>query len=232
MTNKLTLLLLLLLSTTTMAQATADPDRKWLINKDFMFHSNQDAIWFKNTLANKPLVEKLLQIKLIIFDVDGTLTDAGIYVDETGEGGRVFSVQDGYAFRPAIAAGLTIALISGKANQSTITRGNMIGVAEAFCIVGSKTKPTVIKKMQADYGFLPNQTLIMGDDHLDAVVKQDGCVALFACPNNAPFYYQGYADLVLPRAGGDQAARLLLDLLLYLHKKHFDQALIDHALGL
>ncbi len=192
---------------------------------------NPDCLWFKNMLANEPLMAKLKNIKLVVFDIDGTLTDAGIYVDDEGEGGRVFSVQDGYAFRPAIAAEITIALMSGKNNTSTIHRGAMLGIPKELCIVDMKTKPEAIRKLQAEHNFTAKQTMIVGDDQLDAVVKLEKCVALFACPNDAPFYYQAYADIILPRGGGKQAARLLLDLMLYINNKHFAQELIAQALA-
>jgi 3-deoxy-D-manno-octulosonate 8-phosphate phosphatase (KDO 8-P phosphatase) len=192
------------------------------------FHT--DCQWFKNTLANNELIAQLKEIKLIVFDVDGTLTDAGIHVDLAGEGGRTFSVQDGYAFRPAMTAGFTLVLMSGKDNPTTLLRGAKLGVPPELCFAGMEAKPAAIRKLQAERGFTPTQTLIIGDDHFDAIVKQEG-VALFACPADAPFYYQCYADLVLPRPGGNQAARLVLDLLLYIHNKHFSQALITKALG-
>ena len=196
--------------------------------KNNTYHT--DIQWFKNTLANTKLIAQLKEIKLIVFDVDGTLTDAGIYVDLNGEGGRTFSVQDGYAFRPAMAAGFTLVLMSGKDNKTTALRGVNLGVPVELCMVGITTKPAAIRKLQAEHGFSPEQTLIIGDDYFDAVVKQEG-VALFACPADAPFYYQHYADLVLPRHGGNQAARLMLDLLLYINNKHFSQELITKALG-
>ncbi len=191
-----------------------------------------DALWFKNTLANQPLIEALKAIKLVVFDVDGTLTNAGIYIDDQGEGGRIFSVQDGFIFRPATKAGLTLALMSGKNNKSTMHRGAALGVPENLCSVGILTKPEAIHKLQTDHSFTPAQTLMVGDDHLDAIVKKTGMASLFACPADAPFYYQAYADIVLPRAGGNQAARLLLDLILYIHGKHFDQDLITQSLAL
>jgi len=197
-----------------------------MINSSFL----NDCKWFKNALAKPMLINQLKEIKLIIFDVDGTLTDAGIEVNLNGEGGRTFSVQDGYAFRPAMAAGFTIVLMSGKDNPTTLLRGAKLGIPPELCFAGMEGKPTAIRKLQAERGFAPTQTLIIGDDYFDAVVKQEG-VALFACPADAPFYYQAYADVVLPRPGGHQAARLMLDLLLYINNQHFSQALITKALG-
>ncbi len=198
------------------------------LDKSSSFHT--DIQWFKSALANTALINQLKEIKLIIFDVDGTLTDAKIQVNLDGEGGRTFSVQDGYAFRPAMAAGFTLVLMSGKDNPTTLLRGSKLGIPPELCLAGIHTKPTAIRRLQQKRSFTPVQTLIVGDDYYDAVVKQEG-LALFACPADAPFYYQAYADIVLPRTGGHQAARLMLDLLLYINNQHFSQALITKALG-
>jgi 3-deoxy-D-manno-octulosonate 8-phosphate phosphatase (KDO 8-P phosphatase) len=190
-----------------------------------------DKAWFKAIINNPSLVAKLSAIKLIIFDVDGTLTNAGIAIDDQGEGPRIFDIQDGYAFGPAQKAGLTIALMSGKQNISTILRGKTLGVPEELCLVGILNKPESVKKIQAILNITPEQTLAFGDDYLDAQIPQTSTVKLFACPANTPFYYQDSADLVVPRTGGSGAARLLLDLILFVQGKHFSQDAITQSLS-
>jgi len=189
-----------------------------------------DIAWFKNILANQELVARLQAIKLIVADVDGTLTDGSIYFDAQGEGGRAFSVQDGYIVRPAMQAGLTIALMSGKNNNTTLHRGTQLGIPEDLCFAGILTKPEAVSTIQQKHGIEPAQTLMVGDDHLDAQVKLHGMASLFVCPANTPFYYQTIADIILPRAGHEHAVRLLFDLILYVRKQHFSQDLIDKAL--
>jgi 3-deoxy-D-manno-octulosonate 8-phosphate phosphatase (KDO 8-P phosphatase) len=193
--------------------------------------AQKDKLWFSEIVYNHDLSNRIAQIKLIIFDVDGTLTNAGIAIDDQGEGARIFDIQDGYAFRPALQAGLKIALISGKKNISTIIRGAALGIPEEFCIVGCINKPEAITTMQAKLGIPPEQTAIFGDDHLDFQVQQAGLTMLFACPANAPFYYQDAAHMVVPRTGGTGAARLLLDLILYVQDKHFSQETITKSLA-
>jgi 3-deoxy-D-manno-octulosonate 8-phosphate phosphatase (KDO 8-P phosphatase) len=182
-----------------------------------------DLAWFKQCLANTQLVETLKKITCIVCDVDGTLTAADIYVTSTGEGGRTFSVQDGYAIRHAQTTGLMIVLMSGKANASTIARGKDLGIPEAHCIVGMLTKSEAIKKLQKETGLSIQQTMIIGDDIIDLMPKQQGVVSLFVAPANAPFYIQNNADLIICRDGGNHAVRLFLDLLLFIQHKHFAQ---------
>ena len=189
-----------------------------------------DIRWFKNCLANPSLVQKLQNIKLIVCDVDGSLTNAGIYVTSDGEGGRIFSVQDGYVVRPLLKAGVTLSLMSGKDNASTFQRARMLGIPEELCIVGILDKPPATKHLQERLNITRAQTVIFGDDFLDARVKQENLVSMFVCLNNAPFYIQAYADMVIPRGGGEGAFRLFADLVLYVQQKHFAFDLIAATL--
>src|SRR3989304_8543246 len=89
-----------------------------------------DRTWFKKCLNNKKLVAALKKIKLIICDVDGNWTDSRIYVSQQGEGGRLFSVQDGYIIKPLQTAGFIVAMMSGKDNSSTAQRAKTLKIPE------------------------------------------------------------------------------------------------------
>lgn len=191
-----------------------------------------DLTWFNQTLANTKLIDQLNQIKLIILDVDGTLTDAGVYVDTDREGGRTFSTQDGFLFKFCQQASITIALMSGKSNTSTRVRGAELGISENLCFMGIKDKLPVIKTLQNVNQISDQATLVVGDDILDAAVKLAAPAITYACPANAPFYVQTTADLILPRTGGDSAIRLLFDLMLFTRNQHPFQDLIATALAI
>lgn len=183
--------------------------------------------WFCQTLTNKKLVEQLKDIKLLVCDVDGSLTDANVYFSLEGEDGRSFSVQDGFAMEKAVKAGLFLSLMSGKSNRTTMLRGMPLGIPEELCIVGVKHKPTIIKELAQRYDLELTQIAIFGDDFLDAQVKLELCDITFIAPANTPFYLAPHADLQLPLAGGQSAFRLLLDLILFVQGKHFAQSLIQ-----
>lgn len=194
--------------------------------------ARNDLAWFKQCCANKSLIERLKNIKLIVSDVDGTLTDGTVYVSQEGEGGRWFSVQDGFITKPALDSGLKIALVSGKINESTKIRGTQLGIPADLCIGGKgKEKITVIKELQEKIGVTVEQTLIFGDDFLDAQVKYQKAVGFYACPQNTLFYLQNIADLIIPAPGGTRAFRLLLDVILFCNKMHPAQELIDNVLA-
>lgn len=197
-----------------------------------MFQSpvNNDKAWFQSCLSNQDLLNKLKKIKLIISDVDGALTNAWVYYSQEGEGGRYFSTVDGYIVRPALAAGLIIAFLSGKNNPSTIARGKHLGIPDELLIAGTGDKRENTNNLLQKQNIQAHQALIFGDDFLDAQVKLDNQDIIYACPTNTPFYLQHAADLVVPRAGGHHAFRLLLDLILYIQGKHIAQDVIERAL--
>lgn len=190
-----------------------------------------DIAWFSACLHNQELVATLKNISLIISDVDGTLTGGHIYIDDEKEGGRLFSIVDGYIVKNVQQAGLALALMSGKGNSSTIVRGKKLGIPEELCIVGMLKKPAAVQELQQKLSIRPEQTLFIGDDVLDAEVKLANKKTVFACPANAPFYIQKTADIIIPRNGDNHAFRLLMDLVLFIQNKHIAQDLITHALA-
>ncbi len=189
-----------------------------------------DAAWFKQCLSDNNLCKKLAAITVVMCDVDGALTDAGIYVDQNGEGGRIFSVQDGYIVKPTMNAGVTIAFISGKNNRSACERAKSLGIPEELCFAGMETKLEVVKALQKKLNVTPEQSLMFGDDFMDAEVKRSCCAGLYVCPSNTPFYFQPTADLVIPRCGGNGAFRLMMDLILFVRGQHFAQKYIEATL--
>ncbi|MFA5074671.1 MAG: hypothetical protein WC436_01055 [Candidatus Babeliales bacterium] len=192
---------------------------------------SQNKIWFKNCLENKNLISKIEKIKLIITDVDGALTDGYIYItpDRADTVSKKFSVQDGFAMSEALKNNLIrIAFLSGRNDVVTKIRAKMLGIPDDMCIIGSTNKPEKIKTLQKDYKISKEETLHFGDDFLDYQVKD--VVSIFACPDNTPFYIKHAADLLIPKKSNNNAFRLLLDLILYVQKKHFVQELITKSL--
>lgn len=188
-----------------------------------------ERAWFTTALATTPLVEKLRNIRLVICDVDGCLTDGRNTYNEPDTRSKSFNVLDGLGIQLTQQAGIHVAFVSGDRTVITTLRAQRLGIPEDLChLVHWQDKPTVVQKIQAAYHLNPSQTLIVGDDIPDIALRP--CGALLACPNDAPFYVQSAADLVLPRRGGHGAVRLLLDLLLYVQDKHPTQDLIANAL--
>ncbi|MBM3887194.1 3-deoxy-D-manno-octulosonate 8-phosphate phosphatase [Candidatus Dependentiae bacterium] len=188
--------------------------------------------WFKTILNNKKLVTHLKEIKLIVADVDGSLTDGTVHYNDHGEADRAYSPQDGFAMRMAMEQGIQVAVLSGNAGASITSRAKKLKVADELTILGSLDKTSAIASLQQKTNILPEHTLLFGDDYLDAEVKIKMPKIFFAMPNNGIFYLQPLADCVTPlNAGPESALRLLLDLILYIQGKHFAQDLITSVLA-
>jgi 3-deoxy-D-manno-octulosonate 8-phosphate phosphatase (KDO 8-P phosphatase) len=190
----------------------------------------RDLNWFKTELEKKEQITKLKNIKLLILDVDGTLTDGFMDYTEDKEFSRRFSIEDGYAMVLGQKAGLKLVLLSGKNHNSIQLRAEKLKIPSEFVINGHENKSFYIKEIQKKYSIYDSETLIFGDDSLDARAKREIPDIFFVTPANAPFYYQAFADLVIPKTGGNHALRLLLDLILFVQEKHFDQDLIAAVL--
>lgn len=189
------------------------------------------AAWFSKILTNQTLIAKLRQVKLIVLDVDGALTDGNIEYGDRYEGRtRWFSTQDGYGARRLVENGFLLAMVTGKSSASVLFRAERFGIPPERCLMDCLHKSAAVARLQQELGLSAEQTLMFGDDVIDVEVKIAQPTSLFVAPYNAPFYIQHKADIVVPLEGGHHAFRLLLDLILYVHGKHIVQELITHAL--
>ena len=192
---------------------------------------HNDKPWFVACLNNQELSKKLQGLKMVVCDIDGTLTNGTMAYNQDGELFRYFSITDGFGIVSAQHAGLIIAILSGKAHDSAQQRAKKLHIPEHLCFGGREKKLEVIKQMAQQESLELNQILLFGDDYYDAKVKMAAPQLLYATSHDAPFYFHQHADIIVPRNGGNHAARLLLDLILYLKKKHFAQASIAQAIN-
>ena len=152
--------------------------------------------------------DKISQIKMIVFDVDGTLTDGGIYVMESGEEMKKFNVKDGMAIARLQKKGYIFGLISGSKGQGAIRhRAQHLGIEHVY--VGNRDKVAVLDEWLATLQLTPAQVLFMGDDLSDIAVMQH--CGLSACPADAAGAVQQVADRITEKAGGEGCFRELAD---------------------
>ena len=107
----------------------------------------------------------LADIKLIVFDVDGVLTDGGIYVDDRGIEMKRFHVRDGFAIRAAISLGMRIGVLTGRSTRAVTLRMAELGVG--LLIQGARDKATALQTLCQQGGVLPEEVAYVGDDLID-----------------------------------------------------------------
>jgi len=104
-------------------------------------------------------------IKLIVFDVDGVLTDGAIIVDDHGVESKHFHVRDGFAMRAAMAMGMPIGIITGR--MSRVVSLRMTELSVPWVQQGAKDKGAALETLCQRAGLQPDETAYVGDDLID-----------------------------------------------------------------
>lgn len=101
-------------------------------------------------------------IKLFALDVDGTLTDGGVYIDGKDNEYKKFNTQDGYGIASLLKTGIKVVFISGRYSDATKARANELKITA--CINGTDNKLADLKKIASDFDLLPEEIAYAGDD--------------------------------------------------------------------
>lgn len=153
---------------------------------------------------------KAQAVRVAFFDVDGVLTDGGLYFTESGETIKRFSTLDGHGIKLLKQASITPAVITGRDSAPLRTRLKALGIEHVR--YGTEDKAPAAQAIMQTLGLNWSQAAHMGDDWPDLVPMQ---LAAFACaPSNAHIEVKACADYVTERTGGHGAAREFCDLLL------------------
>jgi 3-deoxy-D-manno-octulosonate 8-phosphate phosphatase (KDO 8-P phosphatase) len=157
--------------------------------------------------------ELLLQaqgIRVVFLDVDGVLTDGGLYFSESGEALKRFHSLDGQGLKLLQQVGITPVVITGRDSPALRLRLKALGIHHAR--FGTEDKRPAAEAFLETLGFNWSQAAAMGDDWPDLPVMQR---AAFACaPANGHAQAKALAHHVTAERGGEGAARALCDLLL------------------
>jgi len=152
-------------------------------------------------------LEQLKDITTFVFDVDGVLTDGGVFVTDTGDHMRQYNIKDGYALQLAIKSGYHVCAISGSNAKNIKLRLNDLGVRNVY--LGCKDKLKTFEKYLLDNNIDPETVLYMGDDIPDLeVMKLSG---LPVCPADAAEEIQGISHYISPIPGGKGCARDVIE---------------------
>ena len=156
------------------------------------------------------LLLKAQGVRVAFFDIDGVLTDGGLYMSEHGETLKRFNTLDGHGLKMLQKVGITPAVITGRDSPALRTRLQALGVTHAHFGCEDK-RPAAQITLQA-LGLDWSQAAAMGDDWPDLPVMRR---AVFSCaPANAHAEVKAVAHHVTLTAGGHGAAREFCDLLL------------------
>ncbi len=161
------------------------------------------------------IFQKFSQIKVVVLDVDGVLTDGTLQVTESGDQLRTFYVKDGYAMQLAEKMGLNLWVISGGKSEGVRKRLQGLGIQEIHLGVSQKTD--VLNDLLAKYNLTPDQLMYVGDDMPDYEVMQ--VVGIAACPVDAVEDIKAIAHYMSPFKGGQGVVRDVLEKILKIQGK-------------
>lgn len=144
-----------------------------------------------------------MELKLLVLDVDGTLTDGGLYLDATGNETKKFSVKDGAGLMLAKTAGLKVMILTGRESEPVRRRAAELKLD--WCFQNCGDKKAFLAGFMAQNGYEKPQVAYVGDDWNDlAAMSLCGFVA---CPANAAAEVKAAAHYVSPQRGGEGAVR-------------------------
>ena len=162
-------------------------------------------------LAFEPeLLLRAQDIKVVFFDVDGVMTDGGLFFTEAGETIKRFNALDGHGIKMLQRVGITPAVVTGRDSAPLRKRLGALGVT--YVRYGTEDKRPAAESILADLGLTWQQAAAMGDDWPDAPVLRR--VALACAPRTAHIEILGLAHYVPDAAAGHGAVRAVCDLLL------------------
>ena len=150
------------------------------------------------------------QIKLVIFDIDGVLTNGTLFIGDGGEEYKAFNSKDGHGLRMLIECGLQAAVITGRKSNVVRHRMNDLGIDIVF--QGYRDKRPAFQALLEQTGLQPEQIAYMGDDVVDLPVMTQVGMAI-AVQDAHPFVLQ-HADYVTEKPGGFGAAREAVETIL------------------
>lgn len=144
-----------------------------------------------------------MKIKMLVMDVDGTLTDGKIYMSPIGEAFKAFDIKDGYTIFTLDRMGIIPVIITGRESQIVARRAEELKIKELHQGVGNKLEK--LKEVAYRHNVNMDEIAYIGDDYNDMdCIKACGFTG---CPNDAEEDIKKYVDYVCRNASGHGAIR-------------------------
>ncbi|MBI5464131.1 MAG: HAD hydrolase family protein [Ignavibacteriales bacterium] len=164
----------------------------------------------KKTKTSRRSPAALKNIKLLLLDVDGVMTDGGIYCTESGDELKKFHIQDGYGIVKWQRHGGKVGIITGRVSKLVARRAQELGITEVYQNLEDKLE--AFGQIKATHGLKDSEIAYIGDDEFDLPVLNR--VGFSAAPRNAVPAVKKQVHFTSSRNGGDGAVREVIDLLL------------------
>ncbi len=148
------------------------------------------------------------KIKLLVLDVDGVLTDGGMYYSNSGDEFKKFNTKDGMGIKLAIEKGIKVGFLSNGKNDVLINnRAKLLGVEYVY--VGSENKLVILNQWMKELNLSYENIAYVGDDVNDLEIMK--VVHFSACPDDAVEQVKEIAKYMLDNKGGEGCVREFID---------------------
>ena len=164
----------------------------------------------RRTAARTSLSRALKGVRLFATDVDGVLTDGGMYYSESGDELKKFNTRDGMGIKLLQRAGLITALITMEETKLVMRRAEKLAIPEVH--QGAREKLAVLRALAARHGLTLEEMAYIGDDVNDLEALK--AVGFSAAPADAMPSVLKVVNYVCRKSGGEGAVREVVDLIL------------------
>jgi 3-deoxy-D-manno-octulosonate 8-phosphate phosphatase (KDO 8-P phosphatase) len=161
----------------------------------------------------KDILEKAARIRLLIFDVDGVLTDGSLFLGDDGQEYKAFNSRDGHGIKMLQKHGVMVAIITGRSSQVVEHRMRNLGVTHVY--QGKLEKLPAFEELITSLGVTAGQTAYVGDDVVDLPVMRR--VGLAIAVQDAHPLVVRHSHWQTPHGGGRGAARDACELIMEAH---------------
>lgn len=165
-------------------------------------------------------VKTIRQLKLLILDVDGVLTDGRLFFDHQGNEYKCFHARDGHGLKLLRQTGVEVAVISGRNSKSVALRMQNLGIEHVY--QGHENKRAAFAEILEQLNLSAEQAAHVGDDLLDLPIMTQ--VGFAVAVQDANFAVKKYAHWCTQTPGGQGAVREVCDLIMQV-QGHFDSVL-------
>ena len=156
------------------------------------------------------LLSRSKLIRLIAFDVDGVMTDGGLYFSDSGEEFKRFNSLDGHGLKMLRASGVEVAIITGRTSRCVEARAQNLGITHVF--QGVENKLEAMLELLSKLKLSRDTAAYMGDDVVDLMVMRH--VGLAISVPQSPLLVRKHSHYVTEREGGHGAVREACELIM------------------
>jgi 3-deoxy-D-manno-octulosonate 8-phosphate phosphatase (KDO 8-P phosphatase) len=156
--------------------------------------------------------QKAAKIKIVIFDIDGVLTDGSLYFDNKGEEFKAFNSKDGHGLRMLQESGVEVALITGRQSELVKHRAANLKLSPSLVYQGYRDKLPAFEDLLEKTGLSKENIAFVGDDVIDLPIMSQ--VGFSISVADGHWFVREHADWITREKGGKGAAREVCEFIL------------------